>query len=139
MEALLPPIAKEPAMQTPLLTAAEAMNASGTDAHLLIHTDSEIDRRGRRSDSPLQRLLELYSDGPEHQRARLHVEIHDLQGQQMLAVEDASPLLDVTLPAGTYHVSTRLGSMQRSYTMSLKPGGAFDLYLRLSPTPAAGA
>jgi hypothetical protein len=111
---------------------------SALDAHLLIHTDTELDRRGRRSAAaPLQRLLELYSDGPERERTRLHVEIHDLRGHQVLAVEDASPLVDVTLPAGTYHVSTRLGTVQRSYTMSLRAGGAFDLHLRLTPAQRA--
>ena len=106
--------------------------APTTEAHLLIHADSPTDRRRRSAESPLQRLLALYSEGAEHERAALRIEIHDLQGHRILTVDDASPLLDVALPAGTYHVSTRLGQVKRGYTMSLQAGGAFDLYLRLA-------
>jgi hypothetical protein len=106
--------------------------AAPADAHLLIHADAPTDRRRRSAESPLQRLLALYSDGADHERAALRIEIHDLQGHRILTVDDASPLLDVSLPAGTYHVSTRLGPVTRGYTMSLQAGGAFDLYLRLT-------
>lgn len=112
---------------TPLPPAATA-----TDAHLLIHADAPTDRQRRASESPLQRLLALYSEGPEHERASLHIEIHDLRGHRILSVDDASPLIDVSLPAGTYHVTTRLGQVKRGYTMSLQAGGAFDLHLRLA-------
>jgi hypothetical protein len=108
------------------------------DAHLLIHADAPGDHRRRRaSESPLQRLLALYSDGADHDRASLRIEIHDLKGHRILTVDDASPLLDVSLPAGTYHVSTQLGPLKRGYTMSLQAGGAFDLYLRLAAQPAS--
>lgn len=106
------------------------------DAHLLIHADATGDRWRRAAETPLQRLLALYSEGAEHGRPALRIEIRDLKGHCLLSVDDASPLLDVSLPAGTYHVSTQLGGLKRGYTMSLQAGGAFDLYLRLARTDA---
>jgi hypothetical protein len=48
-------------------------------------------------------------------------------------VDDAGPLVEVPLPAGTYQVTVQLGCVRRSYTMTLEPGMSFDLHLRLSP------
>jgi hypothetical protein len=36
------------------------------------------------------------------------------------------------LPEGTYHVTARLGRVQRKYTVRLQPGTTLDLYLQLS-------
>lgn len=63
--------------------------------------------------------------------APLRVRIDDLRGRPVLAIEDSAPLLDLPLPAGTYHVSACLGAVRRSYTLTLAPGGRFELHLRL--------
>ncbi len=107
------------------------LDEQAANAHLLIHSGSETGGRGHHGDTPLQRLLALYSDGPMHERASLNLEIQDLGGQMRLAIRDADPLVDVTLSPGTYHVTAAIGEVRRGYTMTLKQNESFDLYLRL--------
>ncbi|MEO8119228.1 MAG: hypothetical protein ABI606_07895 [Rhodoferax sp.] len=59
------------------------------------------------------------------------MQIDDLRGHRVLDIEAAGPLVDVPLPAGTYHVTAHRGKVRRGYTMTLKQGAFFDLYLRL--------
>lgn len=97
-------------------------------AHLLIHAEIEpAARRGRR-DAPWQRLLALWARKCPAPRP-LRVRIHDVAHHEVAAFEEPGALLDVTLPEGTYHVMTELGSVRRGYTMTLQAGGVFDLYL----------
>lgn len=58
------------------------------------------------------------------------VQIDDLQGRQFFASDDARSLLNVPLPAGTYHVTARRGDSQRRYAVTLEQGATFDLHLR---------
>jgi len=103
-------------------------------AHLLIHAEAEIGERDRHSESPLRRRRALYADAPWHdERAPLGLQIDDLEVQRVLDIDDAGPLTDIPLPAGTYHVSVHLGKVRRSYTMTLEQGVSFDLHLRLTP------
>lgn len=55
------------------------------------------------------------------------LEIDDLQGRRVLALQGAQPPLEVALPAGTYHVSLRRGRLQRRYTVTLESGALFRL------------
>ncbi|MDE2160372.1 MAG: hypothetical protein KGJ30_15770, partial [Burkholderiales bacterium] len=48
--------------------------------------------------------------------------VDDLQGRNLVTLVDADPLTDLPLPAGTYQVGVRLGSVQRVYTMTLQSG-----------------
>lgn len=87
-----------------------------------------------RHESPFQRLRALHADGPwNEERAPLSLQIDDLQGNRVLSVNDAAPLLDVPLPAGAYHVSVHRGKVRCGYTMTIEPGASFDLHLRLVP------
>lgn len=52
----------------------------------------------------------------------LALEIHDLQGRQVLALADARPMQDLPLPPGTYQVTVSLGPLRRGYTMTLEAG-----------------
>lgn len=58
------------------------------------------------------------------------VQIDDLLGRRFFDSEKAWPLIEVTLPAGTYHVTVRLGSLHRRYTVTLEQGATFHLHLR---------
>jgi hypothetical protein len=58
------------------------------------------------------------------------VRVDDLRGQPHFAADNVHALIDVPLPAGTYHVNVRLGELQRRYTVTLEQGKSFDLYLR---------
>ena len=100
-------------------------------AHLLIHADTEPVLKKTRLVATLRRLRSLYShelDNPDS--APLSLQINDLQGQRVFVVESAAPLLDIPLPAGTYHVTAQCGHVCRSYTMAIEPGTTFNLYLR---------
>lgn len=105
--------------------------ASGA-GRLLIHAEG---LRGRHLDSPLRRLLALLA--PDARRRQpLNVQVDDLRGRCLLCVQDAGPLIDLPLPAGTYRVSATLGPVCRSYTLTLEPGAALDLRLRPAPEAA---
>ncbi|MET0349035.1 MAG: hypothetical protein ABW067_04535 [Rhizobacter sp.] len=103
-----------------------------TPARLLIHAHDDHPP-GRHADSPLQRLLALYpSSARSAHREPLRLLIDTLEGETVLAVDDAGPLVDVSLPPGTYHVTAHLGDSHRGYTMRLDQGASFDLHLRLA-------
>ena len=115
-------------------TSADAHAETLSVAHLLIHAEDGVDSSGRRIEAALRRLRSLYVTKSVHEdRVQLRVQINDLQGQRVFDIEAvAGPLIDVPLPAGTYHVTAHLGKVRRGYTMTLKQGSSFDLYLRLA-------
>lgn len=78
----------------------------------------------------LQRLRALVS-GPtlRNHRDALRLHIDDLEGRCLLVLDDVGPLVDVPLPAGTYHVFAGVASQQRCYTMTLEAGLPFTLVL----------
>ena len=118
---------------SPLSTDTLSRAATPSAARLLIHADDHVGT-GRHDESRLQRLLALHAHGPRpHGRPPLNLRIDDLQGHRLHTVDDAGPLVDVPLPAGTYQVSVHLGQVRRCYTMTLEPGASFDLFLRLAP------
>jgi hypothetical protein len=61
--------------------------------------------------------------------AGLKLQIKDTAGNQVFAYDDAGPLTDVDLPAGRYRVVAEYDGVQRSSSVSIKPGGHADLHL----------
>jgi hypothetical protein len=55
------------------------------------------------------------------------VQIHDLLGRLYFASAMTRPLIDVRLPAGTYHVTVERGSLRRRYTLTLAHGATVHL------------
>ena len=105
-----------------------------TPARLLIHTEDDVSAGGRHFESTLRRLRESHSGDAKHdKRTPLKLQIHNLQGIPVHSVDEVGPLIDVPLPAGTYHVTVQFGTVRRRYTMTLEPGASFDLYLRRTP------
>lgn len=102
-------------------------------SRLLIHAAGADGRKGWSIDSFLQRLRARVMDGARSDRPFLALEIRDLEGHRLLALDDAGPLVDVALPPGTYHVTTAFGAARRSYTVALAQGTSFDLYTRMTP------
>jgi len=99
-------------------------------ARLLIHAaHGEAPGRGRFV-APLRAwralVASLWGQAPA---AHADVHVDDLRGRQFYAAEDARPLLEVPLPAGTYHVNVRLGDARRRYTVTLEHGATVNLYL----------
>lgn len=69
----------------------------------------------------------------QRRRTAAGVRIDDLQGRHFFASEDARSLIDVSLPAGTYHVTVQLGDFSRRYTVTLAQGTTVDLHLPPAP------
>jgi hypothetical protein len=102
-------------------------------ARLLIHAASKIGSAGFHFKSALKRLRARYSvDTQSASSTALRIQVDDLQGVRQCAIDDAGALTEVPLPAGTYHVSVSLGSLHRSYTMTLEPNACVDLYVQLA-------
>ncbi|MDE2082310.1 MAG: hypothetical protein KGI90_13255 [Burkholderiales bacterium] len=103
------------------------MDAAAAAARLRIVVPAAAAPRGALQGA-LERLRRLCA--PRHPAPlRLRLRIDDLQGGRVLELDDAGPLLELPLPAGTYHVHSRRGAVQRDYTMVLEPGRPFTLEL----------
>ena len=118
----------------PLDTSKSPGAAALPPACLVIHADDHRESRVRPFESTLRRLRELSGGtGPERDKyAKLILHIDDLHGVRVHSVDDAGPLIEVALPAGTYHVTAEFGKLRRSYTMTLEPGASFNLCLRFT-------
>ena len=107
---------------------------TGSTARLLIHAECNLGASRIPFASTLKRLRVLCSDGPRHdEQVRVNVEIDDLQGNRVLAIDAAGPLIRMRLPAGTYQLTAHRGKVRRRYTINLEEGASFDLHLRLAP------
>ena len=96
-------------------------------SHLLVHAG------GYRRDGERPSLLQRFAQHllPAAPPAPVHLSIEDLAGHRLLDLDQIDPLLDIPLPAGTYHVTARQGAATRRYTMTLAASSAHDLHLRL--------
>lgn len=106
-----------------------ASTDAGSAAWLLIHAGAPESGPRKRGVGGLVCRLRAFC-GPRHpvqDSEPAGLEIHDLQGRRILAVREACPLIEVALPAGTYHVSTHVEGTQRRYTVTLEAGASFDL------------
>jgi len=108
------------------------MGTANEVSRLRIRVACDAANAGRRDESLIQRMCAHLLEGPRHGRAPLALEICDLQGHEMLALDAAGPWVEVALPPGTYHVSTQSGATRRCYTVALAQGQSFDLDLRLA-------
>jgi hypothetical protein len=116
-------------MGTHALASSDLRSAS----RLLIHAARDDGPAGWTIESLIRRLRAHLLEGPRKLRALPGLEICDLGGHQVLAIDDAGALVDVTLLPGTYHVSAEVDGVRRSYTVALEPGVSFDLYLGPAP------
>ena len=116
--------------------AAPVAPAEPAAARLLIHTEGPVAAAAKEPWSPLQWLLAWAPTNlRQDPHAPLRLQIDDLQNHPFLTLDDAGPLVDVVLPAGTYHVAVQRGDVRRGYTMTLAQGASVELYLRLAPDP----
>jgi hypothetical protein len=99
-------------------------------AHLLVHAGQHAHDGAR--PSLLRRFARQVLLAPRAAaRAPVHLSIDDLAGHRLLDLEHVGALLDIALPAGTYHVTARQGAATRRYTMTLAASSAHELHLRL--------
>lgn len=105
-----------------------------TLARLLIHASDAVGEGGRVLPLFVARLRAWVTPATRRRRPTLvGLRVADLQGRQFFFVEGLLPVIDVPLPAGTYHVTVSLGLQQRRYTVALEQGATVDLHLRGTP------
>jgi hypothetical protein len=117
----------------PRATAAPQTDATTLASARLLIRAGEDDSAGRGVLARVRAWLRsLLSRGlrPNH-REPTCVRIDDLEGRPLFASDDVRAPIDIRLPAGTYHVSVRLGPLQRRYTVTLQHGATVDLHLPL--------
>jgi hypothetical protein len=101
-------------------------------ARLLIHSAGFAGASSGFLESMLQRLRALFFDVPRPvERAPLSLQIDDLQGRRVLDIDHPGPMIELSLPGGTYQVTAQLGKVRRGYTLTLDHGATFDLHLCL--------
>lgn len=98
-------------------------------ARLLIQIASNDRADDRGVEYLIQRLRARGPNPAGNALPVLGLEIHDLRGHNVLSLEATSLRLDVTLPAGTYVITTQVGGVCRGYTVTLEQGAEFDLHL----------
>lgn len=104
--------------------------AAIASARLLIHTGNPS--------GPLRLTLALVlraiclDHPPWKESTPVRLSVEDIGGEQLLALDDAAPVIDLVLPPGTYQVIARHGNVRRGYTLTLARDTAFDLYLSLA-------
>jgi hypothetical protein len=107
--------------------------AAAVPARLLIHAGpdktSAAAGAGARALLWLQRRWTRLRSGRSPAVACV-VQIEDLLGRRCFDALQVCPLLEVMLPAGTYHVSVGLGGLHLRYTVALEQGGTAHLHLR---------
>lgn len=97
----------------------------GTTSRLLIHTIADDDGRWTLPVLWRRALARVRGDGP----APHTLEIFDLPGHRLLSLSRVGAVVDLVLPAGTYHVTTQHGEHRRSYTVVLEQGATTELKL----------
>jgi hypothetical protein len=101
--------------------------AAIASAHLLIHTGNAVGTIRSRLALALRTLGLKYSLWKE--RDPIQVLVEDMGGNRVLSLDDATPLIDLPLPPGTYQVTARHGNLRRGYTLTLERNTSVDLYL----------
>ena len=110
----------------PSAEAARTMNAS---SRLIIYND----RAAAVSTRPgvLARFFRMLLAGRKLAHAPVRVTVCESGRACVFEVDDAGPLLDIELPAGTYQVTAEIDGVLRTYTLTLQRGTSSSLHLRM--------
>ena len=112
------------------VVAADGQTCPADSAMARLHIDATqatADERGTLS-LVLRRLNPWTLDAT--QPALSGLRINDLDGRSYFSADELPPVIDLQLPAGTYHVTVSHGTQQRRYTVALGQGVAVHLQLR---------
>lgn len=120
-------------------THSLAGSAGGSSSRLLIHASRNDPHQGWRAGTVLQRIRALVRDRSRPSPTAASLEIHDVQGHRLLWLTHTGALVDVVLPAGTYHVTLQVGNSSHRYTVALEQAAATHLYPHLGPTQVSNA
>lgn len=117
-------------MNVSLVGSGVSVQVVGPVAHLVIHTDCDLETWSSLVRVQFSRWVALLNTRRRQHRHRpFNVQIQDLQGRAVEEVVDASSLIDLPLAPGTYHVKAQMGRIQRSFTLTLQKDVRFDLFL----------
>ena len=109
----------------------QAWPADSTMARLLVHALQAADDECGTLALLMRRLRPWARAAARCQQPALSgLRICDLDGRGYFSADDPPSVIDLPLPAGTYHVSVSHGSQRRRYTVALGRGVAFHLHLR---------
>lgn len=107
--------------------------ARPNSSRLLIHAGEKNGVRCGYLESIVNWIRALRSNTAAHGKPLpLFLQIDDLLGNHVVEINDAGPLIDVSLPAGAYQVKAQIGNVRRDYTLTLVQGASFDLHLSLA-------
>lgn len=112
--------------------------AACAPARLLIHAHADANCAAGRSLAGALRWLIVHARLLQQRHAPVLaavVQIDDLLGRRFVDTEQTRPMIEVALPAGTYHVTFRRGSWQRRYTVTLEQGATVHLHPRVAIVP----
>lgn len=113
------------------------MTDAPTPSRLLIRTIADDDNDRWTLPVLWRRALARVRGVPGGEPAPPTLEIFDLPGHRLLSLTHAGVVVDLVLPAGTYHVTTQNGEHRRSYTVVLERDATTELKLFARPaTPA---
>ena len=107
--------------------------AAIASARLLIHTGNAVGTIRSKLASAFRAMGLKHS--PWRGREPIQVFVEDMGGNRVLSLDDATPLIDLPLPPGTYQVTARHGNVRRGYTLTLERNTSFDLYLSPADAP----
>lgn len=119
-------MARRPTADDAAMTDAHTL--AGATSRLLIHT---LANGGGGWTLPvlLRRALARVRGAASDDPAPPMLDILDLSGHRLLTVTHVGTVIDLALPAGTYHVTTRNGGNRRSYTVVLVQDRTTELQL----------
>ena len=103
---------------------------SESPSKLLIHCVPEPDESSKRGLASLVIRAIRWEQGIGRSNANRSVEIRNLEGQSLLEVHGVGQSICISLPAGTFHVSSSIESRCQTYTVTLEAGGSLNLYLK---------
>lgn len=123
--------AKESTGKSPPAVDTPACPAKLTLARLLVHATEGVGD-GRSALPLFLSRLRAWATAAKSGRpaAPVGLRIADLQGRQYFTANELPSVIDLPLPAGTYHVTVSHGGQHRRYTVALEQGITFDLHLR---------
>ena len=110
------------------LSAGDAGPFPAKDARLLIRGNEAGADDHRALPGFLGRLRD-WAGARGRSSATVGLRIADLQGRHYFSASVLPSVIDLPLPAGTYHVTVSQGGQHRRYTVALEQGITFDLHL----------
>lgn len=114
-----------------------AADSTAAWATLRVHAEAAAQPAGAPLAAAVRRLwARVRGEQPAPARVRVTSVQGAVPGAPCFEQRGQRGLMDLSLPAGTYHVTVHLGTQQRGYTLTLAPGASVELFPRRTPDAA---